>query len=51
MDNSTQSHKSGESYRTLLRMTIPRLYATIEGYIKTPALLPTARGTATTNQE
>ena len=34
MDNSTQSHKSGESYRTLLRMTIDRLYATIEGYKK-----------------
>ena len=26
-------------------MTIDRLYATIEGYTKTPALLPTARGT------
>jgi len=48
VDNSTQSHKSGESYRTLLRMTIPRLYGIIEGYTKTPALLLTARGTATT---
>jgi len=34
VESSTQPHKSGESYRTLLRMTIERLYAIIEGYKK-----------------